>query len=144
MKICSTCKKNKRNSSFSFKYKITGKLESSCKFCMRKRIKDHYYKNRDYYIAKAKKRNHVVKIQIKNYIWKYFENHPCVDCGEKDPIVLEFDHISDKISAISDIYRNYTLAMIIKEIEKCQVRCANCHRRKTAERGDWYKNIKPL
>lgn len=28
---------------------------------------------------------------------------------------------------------------ILAEIEKCDVRCANCHRRVTVERGGWWR-----
>jgi hypothetical protein len=63
-------------------------------------------------------------------------SHPCVDCGEADPIVLEFDHVRDtKVNGISDlVYRNANLAVIQAEIDKCEVRCANCHRRVTVKR----------
>jgi hypothetical protein len=66
--------------------------------------------------------------------------HPCVDCGENDPVVLDFDHKSDKVASIS--YLLGTVAgweRVEKEIEKCEVRCANCHRRKTARDRKWNK-----
>jgi uncharacterized protein YbaR (Trm112 family) len=65
----------------------------------------------------------------------YLLAHPCQDCGEKDPVVLEFDHVSgEKSSAITDMVRGgaYRWDTIAAEIEKCVVRCANCHRRRTA------------
>lgn len=65
-----------------------------------------------------------------------------MDCGENDPVVLEFDHISDKIDSVSRmICDSYSLDSLEKEIAKCEVRCANCHRRKTAKQLGWYKNI---
>ena len=30
---------------------------------------------------------------------------------------------------------------ILKEIEKCEIRCSNCHRKKTAKDFNWYHNI---
>jgi len=65
----------------------------------------------------------------------YLLAHPCQYCGEKDPVVLEFDHVSgEKSSAITDMIRGgaYRWDTIAAEIEKCVVRCANCHRRRTA------------
>ena len=69
----------------------------------------------------------------------YLESHPCLDCGESDPIVLEFDHRegTDKVRAVAQLVtENCGWEKILVEINKCDVRCANCHRRKTAgERG---------
>ncbi|HEY6540341.1 MAG TPA: hypothetical protein VIZ18_05360, partial [Ktedonobacteraceae bacterium] len=67
----------------------------------------------------------------------YLSNHPCVDCGEPDIRVLEFDHIhGQKSSKISDLLREgFSWSTIESEIAKCTVRCANCHRIKTFERS---------
>lgn len=68
-------------------------------------------------------------------LFEYLLDHPCVDCGEPDPMVLEFDHLRDKVANVS-----YMVAVkkpwnvILAEIAKCEVRCANCHRRRTLER----------
>jgi hypothetical protein len=52
----------------------------------------------------------------------------CVECGETDPLVLQFDHVRGVKS------RNVTPTMSLddlrEEIEKCDVRCANCHTRR--------------
>lgn len=69
----------------------------------------------------------------------YFHNHPCVDCGETDPIVLEFDHLQDKKFAISAGIRNRNWADVLDEIAKCEVVCANCHRRRTIMRGGFIR-----
>jgi len=67
------------------------------------------------------------------YVIDYLMMHPCVDCGETDLIVLEFDHQRDKKYNIAKlITNNCSLKRLVLEIDKCQVRCANCHRRKTA------------
>jgi hypothetical protein len=69
--------------------------------------------------------------------------HPCIDCGESDPIVLEFDHREGekKLAAVSTLMTQMkaSLKTIKAEIVKCDVRCANCHRRKTAKERGWYK-----
>jgi hypothetical protein len=68
------------------------------------------------------------------YLMTYFATHPCHDCGETDPLVLEFDHLRDKRFNIGSAlpYRNWE--SILAEIEKCEVVCANCHRRRTGRR----------
>lgn len=74
------------------------------------------------------------------YVMDYLCTNPCVDCGEVDPIVLEFDHQRDKRYNISKlITNNCSLKRLVLEIDKCQVRCANCHRRKTASTYGNYK-----
>ena len=37
------------------------------------------------------------------------------------------------------IHDGYSWSNILKEIDKCECRCANCHRIKTAIEQDWYK-----
>ena len=67
---------------------------------------------------------------------EYLLSHPCVDCGEKDPVVLEFDHVRGvKEWNVSLLVRsNSSWKRVLEEIEKCEVVCANCHKRRTAER----------
>lgn len=87
--------------------------------------------------VKAKARVNANRIKL----YSYLDNHPCVCCGEKDPIVLEFDHLdpSNKHIAVSNAVCNgWSWKRIYSEIEKCQVLCANCHRRKTALQFEWY------
>ena len=56
----------------------------------------------------------------------------CVDCGEKNHIVLDFDHIRDKKYNVSRmIHDGFSWKAILREIEKCEVVCANCHRIRT-------------
>ncbi len=74
------------------------------------------------------------------FIWEYLLKHPCADCGEIDPIVLEFDHVSEnKIGTIAVLVQRMSLKPLMAEVEKCVVRCANCHRRKHAEQRGYYK-----
>ena len=141
MKRCSKCKKLKSLEDFNFKNRAKQTRQYQCKDCSRMYVRSHYERNKKYYLLKAKLRNQANKKEIKAYVWSYLNNNPCVDCGESDPIVLEFDHLSNKIEDISAMYRNYTLQKVKTEIGKCQVRCANCHRRKTAKERGWNKDF---
>jgi transposase-like protein len=65
---------------------------------------------------------------------------PCVDCGAHDPLILEFDHVGPKVANVTRLaWAGASLATIDAEIERCQVRCANCHRRITAQRGGHFR-----
>jgi len=79
----------------------------------------------------------------RQYIDDYLKTHPCVDCGISDRRVLEFDHVKDiKLGNVSKaIGQCWSHERLVQEIEKCEVRCCNCHRIKTRERND-HKKIK--
>ncbi len=78
------------------------------------------------------KRRHLMWKTIQNYK----QHQGCAICGfNKHPHALQFDHLRDKKANVSDLIRSdYGLATIMKEIEKCQVLCANCHAYVTHQR----------
>jgi len=139
-RFCNLCQTKKTIYTFAWKSKINKIRQSYCKDCQKIRSKAHYYNNKEKYIEKAKVRNHRILSLIQNYVWDYLSGHPCVDCGENDIVVLEFDHERDKLYNLSEIIkRRSSLGLVKSEIEKCVVRCANCHRRKTAKTFGWKK-----
>jgi len=144
MRRCSRCKEIKPLTEFNFKYKKRGIRQYHCRTCTRFLIQTHYRNHKEYYLKKARKRNLITRQQIHKYIWAYLSNHACVDCGEKDPMVLEFDHISQKNDSISNMVKYDSLERVKAEILLCEVRCANCHRRITAKRRSWNKQGLPL
>ena len=96
MKKCGRCKVEKPIEEFNFKKKNLGTRQKSCKDCTRLEVRNHYQKNKNYYLEKARKRNKEIQKNTQKYIWEYLLQHPCIDCGEKDPVVLDFDHQKDK------------------------------------------------
>jgi len=143
VKICSICKKSKNDIEFNLKDSKTGKRQKACKLCTREQVRKHYYNNKEYYLEKTRKRNAQSRQAIREYLWNYLELHPCVDCGETDPVVLEFDHQHDKEMHVSHMgHNNSSIEKVEKEIAKCEVRCANCHRRKTSLQLGWYRKSK--
>jgi hypothetical protein len=94
----------------------------------------------EWYEANKETRRASVNTRIKKLrkenqdrIIEYLRSHPCVDCGETDIVVLEFDHVRGvKKEAVGIMARSYTWAAVAEEISKCEVRCANDHARKTA------------
>lgn len=136
---CPKCFQYKKPELFNWKDKKNGKRHIVCSACHVIYRKIHYIRNRKKYIQKAKRWNTAQKEKIKGLLFKYLSEHPCVDCGEKDIAVLDFDHRSEKSKEVSRMLKDSnSLELIQREIAKCEVRCANCHRRKTGlERGYW-------
>lgn len=143
MKKCSRCKREKLIEEFNFKIKAIGLRQLQCKECTRLLIKNHYNANKQYYLSKARIRNKKLRDEINSFICQYLLKNPCIDCGETDIAVLEFDHKGKvpKFRAVSHLLRNRSsLIRVEEEIDKCEVRCANCHRRKTAKDFNWFKS----
>ena len=61
---------------------------------------------------------------------------PCADCrGMFPPYVLDFDHVRGrKVGNIARLKMQTTRSVLLAEIAKCDVVCANCHRIRTYER----------
>jgi hypothetical protein len=79
------------------------------------------------------------------HVLRYLYSNPCVDCGWDDPVVLDFDHmehLGTKTANISNLINsNHSLETLKKEMAKCVIRCANCHRKKTARDNNSYRLI---
>ncbi len=60
----------------------------------------------------------------------------CVDCGEKDVRVLDFDHVrgTKEFSISKGLRDRVSNVRLVQEIKKCEVRCANCHRKRHVAR----------
>ncbi len=135
MKICSKCKEAKPLDAFGNYAKSPDGLFPQCKEC--KRGYDHrYYRNkagRKESIAQSNESRRQVRIRLVN---EHLQKHPCVDCGNADVRVLDFDHVrGTKLGNISNmVHKLSPVNSIIEEIAKCEVRCANCHRIVTHER----------
>ena len=94
------------------------------------------------YKAKAMEHNKKYILRGRIFLHELKLGNPCQHCGEDNPKVLEFDHINpeDKKQEIAYMATHaYSIETIKKEIEKCVILCANCHRERTAIQQDWYK-----
>lgn len=144
MKNCIKCNLSKPLSEFHKLKRNKDGHDNKCKEC--KSLYDKtYYEKRYTNIDNAQKRRdlkHSINMRNRRFIYNYLVTHPCINCGESDPIVLEFDHLdgADKKFNISEAHER-SLDSIKNEISKCRILCANCHRRRTAIQAGWYKNI---
>ena len=138
-KICNKCRQEKSIEDFGWKNKSQGRRHSWCKICSVEVSKKHYQNNKEAYKDRARDWNARNWEQNRQNILKYWESHPCVDCGEPDPACLQFDHVrGQKEQQISGMLNKNTWETILQEIEKCEVRCANCHCKRTAKQFGHY------
>lgn len=134
-KTCVGCQKDK--SLTDFIVTARGVPHVRCNGCKKAYELDYYHKNKSKckkYRKKSSQKRFNTNMQ---FIADYLKRHPCIDCGEPDIVVLEFDHRSNKKYSIADMRDNYSLGTVKTEVSKCDVRCANCHRRKTAKERNY-------
>src|SRR6266850_1470564 len=140
-RVCCTCGVAKPLSEFALKNKERGTRATKCRSCQAAYSREHYRRNRPAYLARTATQRKFNREECRQQVYNYLTGHSCVDCGERDPIVLEFDHRdpSKKRASISRLINHVTWAALQREIARCDVRCANCHRRRTAEQFGWAK-----
>ena len=84
--------------------------------------------------VRDKEKSSIATQKIKNrnrqIVTDYLSTHPCVDCGITDIRVLQFDHVrGTKINSVSvGVRDSWAVEKLQAEIEKCEIRCANCHK----------------
>src|SRR5947209_3637665 len=116
-------------------------LESQCKECKRVVQKNWYIKNKARHVANVARYRRAAETEIIKLLLSYLLHHPCVDCGETNPVLLEFDHVrGSKVNSVCNlIRRGFSWKKISVEIDKCDVRCCKCHRLKTAKQFSYRK-----
>lgn len=142
-KQCRRCAEVKALSEFSRRKRATDGLQCYCRQCARDIYVAHYKEHKVRIGARNQARTKKNRPMYRSFVWKYLLAHPCVDCGGSDPIVLEFDHVrGEKVADVSNMSNGEcSLQRLMKGIEKCEVRCANCHRRKTALQFGWHQSM---
>lgn len=137
-KKCSKCKIVKQAEKFSKNKARKDGLHSSCKECHSKYIKNHYAKNTRYYKDKALRQKIAAIKANREWVNDLKSNTPCKDCDMQYPyFVMDFDHLDPvkKTKCVSFlVQRGYSRAVIEREIQKCELVCANCHRTRTHSR----------
>lgn len=127
MKRCSGCKEMLDVDDFPWKSRAKGIRQARCKACYREY-------NRAYY-AQGERTKQIPRVRSANqanrqrYLdWK--AQQKCANCGESSTECLDLHHIdpSQKDAAVSTLTTR-GWAVIQREIQKCIVLCANCHRK---------------
>jgi hypothetical protein len=132
-KRCSKCRRRKRLKFFTLNRSTSSGRNHSCVDCHRQYTRKHYGKNKAYYIAKAARITAVQRAKMRAIV-DDIKRKPCKDCGRRfHPVAMDFDHVrGKKIASISAMCRSgWSEKVIRKELAKCEVRCAVCHRLRT-------------
>jgi len=141
-KICTRCRDNFSLEEFPIINKRTGKQSAMCANCKREYDRERYMINNDKNKLRKRVTQDLIRRRNRLHVVNYLKSHPCVDCGEPDFVVLEFDHQGGKEFNISDgIQGQLSIERIDSEIGKCDVVCANCHRRRSAIQFDYYSKL---
>lgn len=149
MKICHVCESELPLEDFPPNRARRDGRQSMCRSCYSVYQRD-YYRRRTRedpeYRARVKEnkraRRAVVRRENHLRLLELFEKHPCVDCGEDDPVVLQFDHVRGvKRFNVSNRLHSMPWDRLLREIRKCEVVCANCHARRTARRAGYYLGL---
>ena len=136
------CGETKPETDFAFADMAKGTRQRHCRKCQAVYRRAHYLANRDEYVRREVARIKKYRLENRPLMLAYLLEHPCVDCGESNPVMLDFDHRdpAQKTGYVGVIAAHKPWRLVLREIEKCDVRCANCHQRRTAEQFNWRKN----
>ena len=118
-----------------------GQRDTYCRTCRADYKQEHDAANRARYLENSTRRRQIVVRERMDYLLVFFATHPCVDCGETDSRVLEFDHRGDKLFNVGQGVQGRPWEQVLAEIDKCDVRCVNCHRRVTSRRGGFARSV---
>jgi hypothetical protein len=132
MKFCPRCREKKALEEF---YRKKGRSAGSyCKPCQHAYVREHYQRTSNTYNERRYALHLIYTERNRRLVLEHLAMHPCIDCGENDVVVLDFDHVrGTKLGAVSRMIVGGTSVQRLQaEIAKCVGRCANCHRRKTA------------
>ena len=92
MKTCTGCGRARDLSEFAFRDLASGRRRTDCKDCSRRYHRAHYARNKPYYSEQARIRHPRHRAELRARLLAYLAAHPCIDCGEADVRVLDFDH----------------------------------------------------
>lgn len=129
---CTRCRLIKPVSEFPPVQRGGDRLQSWCRACFAEVNSGNYPAYYERAWGHIHRRRRMRRVEVQEMVVDHLLRHPCVDCGESDILVLEFDHVGEKRANVSTmVHGSRSWKDIRAEIEKCDVRCANCHRRRT-------------
>lgn len=142
MKKCSRCQQEKPESEFG---KKRGKPNAACKACILIYWKKWYSdpKNAESHRKAVRKVNRK-RSALSTEFLSQIKQAPCADCGGRfHPWQMDFDHVKgEKVNEIGSMLCR-SRDILLKEIAKCELVCANCHRHRTYMRRRSTMEVQP-
>ena len=132
-RTCWKCKREKPINQFYRHWKTDEPgephWEHICKKCQKTRRRAYYASRKSDYRQRMRMCESRKRKENRLKIFEHLLAHPCIDCGESDIIILEFDHRdgTQKVDNVSSMPKHYGWEKILAEIQKCDVRCVKCH-----------------
>lgn len=135
-KVCCRCNERKTIEEFGWKNKGLLIRLAACRACRAIETKAQYDANKEKRKKDASARRLLVREANAEKLYDYLLDHPCVECGEGDPLVLEFHHEGPEKNfnvgeMLSTRLVDFNSDKIQFEISLCVILCANCHKRHT-------------
>lgn len=119
MNYCSACQQDKPQEDFCKDSRGRDGLSYACRTCSSDRARRY----RDKRVA----------------LMRRHKERPCSDCEETWPApAMHFDHVpnrGEKRAAVAALAKVGDIDIMLSEMDKCDVVCANCHAIRTKERG---------
>ena len=104
-----------------------------CKPCRKEYDRKYHAKNRERRVAQARVRHE----RLMEWYRRLKAETPCADCGANfHPAAMQWDHLpgTEKLIEVSLLVRRDSPRLLRREIEKCELVCANCHAVRSYER----------
>lgn len=94
----------------------------------------HYRLHRAKHVTQAVARNKRNRKALADWINEYKGSRGCSRCPERDYVCLDFHHSAGEkdLNVSAALRKCWTIARVTREIEKCEILCANCHRKEHA------------
>lgn len=135
VKVCRKCNKGKPRSEFHRNKRYIDSLARWCKACVSKQAKANYRKRGPEHVANVNRSRDKTRRRNQRIVCEHLLENPCEIRGEKDILALDFDHIepgSKDLEISYAVHGGWSESRLRKEMSKCRILCANCHRRETA------------
>lgn len=96
-KKCNHCGKWKDDKEFNWRFKSLGIRNKACRDCQHSFNKAYYEgEAKDRHLQQVRERTKAAREAAREFVYQYLLSHPCENCNEHDPRVLEFHHVGKK------------------------------------------------